>query len=239
MKSQATGINRSSVSVYWLFGFYIIALLILDIGHGDIWIANKLYAIEGHQWALRQHWLTEDILHKGIQKVNYIFCLSVIVLTFYYVRNRKHFPDNAKDYTALTLSLLSSFILVGYLKAVTNIACPWDLTLFGGTQPYIHLFEPKPHHLRYTKCFPAGHASIGYAWVALYFFFEIRAPQWRWIGLGIGLVLGIILGVTQQLRGAHFLSHDITTLMVCLLCAKLCFMFTHKVATSGDITRTT
>lgn len=239
MKLQATGVNRSGSKVYWLFGLYIIVLLILDIGHGDIWIANKLYALEGHQWALRQHWLTEGILHKGVRKINYAFCLALFLLTLYYVYNRKRFPDRAKDYTALTLSLLSSFILVGYLKAVTNIACPWDLTLFGGAQPYIHLFESKPHHLPYTKCFPAGHASIGYAWVALYFFFKIRIPQWRFIGLGIGLVSGIVFGVTQQLRGAHFLSHDITTLMVCLLCAKLCFMFTHKATTLGHITRTT
>ena len=37
------------------------------------------------------------------------------------------------------------------------------------------------------RCFPAGHASAGYAWVALYFFFLAAAPRWRWLGLSTGL----------------------------------------------------
>ena len=35
-----------------------------------------------------------------------------------------------------------------------------------------------------------------------------------------------MFGLAQQLRGAHFLSHDITTLVLCLLCARCCFMLT-------------
>ena len=64
-------------------------------------------------------------------------------------------------------------------------------------------------------CFPAGHASAGYAWVALYFFFLATRPAWRWRGLAIGLATGAVFGISQQLRGAHFLSHDIFAMIIC------------------------
>lgn len=42
---------------------------------------------------------------------------------------------------------------------------------------------------------------------------------WRWLGLMIGLVAGLIFGISQQLRGAHFLSHDLWSLTICWLVA--------------------
>ena len=33
------------------------------------------------------------------------------------------------------------------------------------------------------------------------------------------LVIGLVFGIAQQLRGAHFLSHDLWALMVCWLVA--------------------
>lgn len=203
---------------------YILVLLLLDSGGGDIWLANKLYILQGQHWALQHHWLTENVLHRGARKLNYIFCAAVLLLTLYHLINRV--PGDAKtvrSYIALSLSLIGSFALVAYLKAITNIACPWDLALFGGTEPYIHLFQHRPDYLSYQQCFPAGHASVGYAWVALFFFFQQQIPRWRYLGLAVGIVFGLILGIAQQLRGAHFLSHDVTTFILCLLCAKLCF----------------
>ena len=63
--------------------------------------------------------------------------------------------------------------------------------------------------------FPPGHASAGYTWIASYFFFAAIRPQWRWAGLALGLGLGLTFGITQQFRGAHFLSHDLWTVMIC------------------------
>jgi membrane-associated PAP2 superfamily phosphatase len=37
--------------------------------------------------------------------------------------------------------------------------------------------------------------------------------------LGFALGLGGVFGLAQQLRGAHFLSHDVWTLMICWLIA--------------------
>src|SRR3546814_13809021 len=55
----------------------------------------------------------------------------------------------------------------------------------------------------------------------LFFFFGGTRPQWRWKGLVAGLCAGLVFGVSQQLRGAHFASHDAWTLLVCWLVALL------------------
>lgn len=214
----------SDSSLHRLVFLYVIALLLLDTAGGDVWLANKLYMLEGYQWSLQQYWLTEGVLHRGARLLNYICCALLLGATLYINLRRSQQRQLANSLLALCLSLVSAFVLIAYLKAVTNIACPWDLAIFGGTEPYIHLLQKRPSYLPYHQCFPAGHASVGYAWVALYYFFCRVKPGWRFAGLAVGISCGLILGITQQLRGAHFLSHDITTLLLCVLCARFWFI---------------
>src|SRR3546814_16816293 len=101
--------------------------------------------------------------------------------------------------------------LVAWMKSWTHVDCPWDLVGFGGTRSYHDLLVALPPQAPVGRCFPAGHASAGYAWVALFFFFGGTRTQWRWKGLVAGLFAGLGFGVSPQLRGAHFASHDAWT----------------------------
>lgn len=214
---------RLSRGVISLLVIYTLTMLLLDVAGGDIWLATKLYNLQGQQWLLRDFWLTEDVLHKGARQLNYVLVAAVLLTALYYRYVVPTKRARANAYLALFLALISAFATVAWLKAITNVSCPWHLSLFGGAEPYVHLFQPKPAFVPYQKCFPAGHASVGYAWVALYYFFAKTHPKYRCLGLAIGLAAGMILGFTQQLRGAHFLSHDLTTLCISLCCAKFCF----------------
>ena len=49
-----------------------------------------------------------------------------------------------------------------------------------------------------------------------YFYASVYYPKQRMKVLTTVLILGFIFGISQQLRGAHFLSHDIWSLLVCL-----------------------
>ena len=113
--------------------------------------------------------------------------------------------------------------IVGTLKRWTHVDCPWDLLRYGGYKVYYGLLHSGPADTAVGACFPAGHASAGYAWVALYFFFRHCSPRRRWHGLGIGLSLGMVFGLAQQLRGAHFASHDLAALAVCWTTALLLY----------------
>lgn len=84
-------------------------------------------------------------------------------------------------------------------------------------------------------CFPAGHASAGYAWLCLYYFALLWRPSWRWAGLWIGLGAGLVFGISQQLRGAHFLSHDVATALICWLLSLGLYLIVKRVLTHRQL----
>ena len=200
----------------------VAASILLMVFHGDQWLADRLYAMEGHQWALQYAYVTQDLLHAGGRQASkYAWFALVPVLAISSLAPKLR--EWRRPLLYLLLASLLSTAMVGLLKRWTDMDCPWDLLRYGGDKAYYGLFVQRPSGMGHGTCFPAGHASAGYGWIALYFFFLAVRPVWRWWGLGFALGTGLVFGVAQQLRGAHFLSHDVWALMVCWLVALLLY----------------
>jgi membrane-associated PAP2 superfamily phosphatase len=190
----------------------------------DLHWAGWLFQWEGGAWALKRSVLLEGVLHRGGRLLSQVAWTGVLVATLW--RWRSPSAPWTRPAARLLLAVFASIACVAALKSLTHMDCPWDLAGLGGQRPFIDLFEARPATLGPAACFPAAHAAGGFAWVALYFFFRQVAPRWRHAGLGIGLLAGLVFGLAQQLRGAHFLSHDIASLAVCwgVACAvEACF----------------
>jgi len=190
-----------------------IIIWVLMAGAGDQWLADQIYRWQGGQWAHQDHWWLQEVLHRGGRKLSQylgVAVLAALIVTCCRTRWR-HWR---KPLLYLFLAAGLSTGLVSLLKYLTQMDCPWDLQRYGGLQPFIGLFEARPATLGRAACFPSGHASAGFAWVAGYFFALRMQPAWRWRLLGAALAAGLIFGVVQQWRGAHFLSHDLTTLAI-------------------------
>lgn len=189
------------------------ASAVLVFGHGDLWLADLLYRAEGGQWGLRDAWLTSHLVHRGGKNLSTLAALLVMLAL---LRACFHAPWKPlrRPLLYLLLAVGLSTGVVALLKSMTQMDCPWDLQRYGGLRPFISLWQSRPVMLGHAACFPAGHASAGYAWVALYFFALRLRPQWRWHALGTALAAGLVFGISQQLRGAHFLSHDLGSLAV-------------------------
>lgn len=218
---------RVSFKGHWLWPFALFALcaLLLDEFSLDQRLADWFYALEGSHWALRRHWLFDTVIHAGGRYLVGIGLFAVIaglVMTWLEPSMRRY----RAGLFYLLATVVAALSVVSIAKSVTHISCPWNLARYGGDVP----FEPLYHSLFGAgtgRCFPAGHSSGGYAWVALYFFFLHSKPQWRRRGLVAGLAIGGLFGVAQQLRGAHFLSHDLWTLAICWFIALIgyqCFL---------------
>jgi membrane-associated PAP2 superfamily phosphatase len=197
---------------------FAILLSWLELAGGNRVIADQLYAWQGGRWFFKHHFLTSWLIHPGGKYLSLMMWLGVFIL---YVHSRRSsgLEFLRRPLVFLLLSTLTAVILVSALKATVAMDCPWDMQAYGGLRPYLGLFDARPIGLHDSGCFPAGHAGAGYAWVALYFFFAAVAPRWRLHGLAVGLPLGALFGFSQQLRGAHFLSHDLVALMLCWLTA--------------------
>jgi len=229
----------------------------------DFAVAAFWYQLQDQSWLLQQYWLTEDVLHLGVRKANQ---LVIVLLLLHFVlqsglqKYPKQWPQ-ANRFTQLTsrwtparqqaharlfISLALSLAGVAVLKHSLPMDCPWDLQQFGGSQTFTGLFSSWPANRAPNACFPAGHASIGYAWLGLYFFCLQLYPTLARLALVCSITLGISLGLVQQLRGAHFMSHDIATAAWCWAMACLCaywpaFRSTlpHKVRSNNALNHST
>ncbi|MEN5062124.1 phosphatase PAP2 family protein [Luteimonas sp. TWI1416] len=194
------------------------AMAVLDV---DAWWADRLYAWQGGVWAARDAWWSEGLMHTGGRHLS-IGCWLLVAaawgLSWSGVLPHRWRAPLGYLLAAVPLACL----LVASLKAHTGIDCPWDLQRYGGTRPWLPAFAPRPASMGKAACFPAAHASAGYAWVAAYFACSAAGPalrRWRHLALAVGLVLGLSFGGVQQMRGAHFLSHDLWSLTLCWLVA--------------------
>jgi membrane-associated PAP2 superfamily phosphatase len=181
---------------------------------GDQWLADRMYAWQGNQWVLRRDFVTEQLIHRLGRDISTMAWLTVLA-AWIVARTRPGWGSLRRPLAYLLVSVAVSTALVAWVKSWSNMDCPWDLVRYGGAREYVGLFAMRPLGMPRGACFPAGHASGGYAWLALYFFLWSVRPRLRWLGLAVGAALGLVFGFAQQLRGAHFLSHDLWTLAIC------------------------
>ena len=217
--------NHLLLPVAAAFGFSVMLILL----HGDFWLADWFYALQGHAWTLKSHPLTESLVHVGGRTASIVAWLLVFAAYLWSCFDvRLASWRRPLAYLALT-TLLATAVVAG-AKSVSGMDCPWDLQRYGGDRAFVSLFAHRPATMPAAACFPAGHASGGYAWVTLYFFFLATRPRLRWVGLSLAVAVGATFGFAQQLRGAHFLSHDLWTLVICWLVALIGYIsfFNHS-----------
>jgi len=180
----------------------------------DLFLARLFFDDATQSWPLKSSFITAGVLHKGAQQMVVYFTVVLplfMVLSLFIKRLRPH----VKGAGYLFLCILFATGIVALIKASTHIYTPWDLTLFGGDRPYIRLFDTVPSDLPVGHAFPGGHSSGGFAFVCLFFLLSVYRPRYRYHGLVFGLALGAVFAITQELRGAHFLSHDLFSLVIC------------------------
>lgn len=197
----------------------LFSVVLMGMG-GDIALADALYRLQGGQWALRDAWLMSTVVHVWGRDMSAACWLAVAAawgMTWRGAVSRKW----RRPLAYLLVTALLSTVLVSALKQYTGVDCPWDLQRYGGERIALGLFEARPLAMGRAACFPAGHASAGYGWVAVYFALSAVRPRWRFWGLGAALTAGAVFGFGQQLRGAHFLSHDLWTLTLSWLGAAM------------------
>jgi len=176
----------------------------------DMAISNRIYAAFGGVFP-RSNWWLQDVLHDGVHRVFIGIVVLLVVLSVVPPFLRKDSGWQPK----LRLFMLSGLLFIGFdmlLKSMTSFPCPWSLEIFGGVKQMPHftaMFDLEQYGRGH--CFPAGHSSSGYFWLGLAFIFAANRPHGALYVLAL-LPLGLTLSVTQLLRGAHFLSHELATM---------------------------
>lgn len=194
--------------------FVILFAIYSEYSGLDVALMRPFYDPATNTWPLKSHFVTAGLLHSGAQdavKYAMVATLIVFVLTFFVKRLRPY----RKGAGYLLLGSLLGPALVAVLKSTTHIYTPWDLEIFGGDKPHIRLFDSVPPGLPVGEAFPGGHSSGGFGFLSVYFLLSFYRPKYRYYGLALGLGLGTLFAFAQEVRGAHFLSHDLFSLVIC------------------------
>lgn len=191
----------------------------------DFTIADFIYS--RFEWRFNQSFLIEGLLHKLARIMLIIIYLGMIYKLVKMVLEAAN-PAAIYNLFIVILAIGSSVAIVSIAKRFMDVDCPWDLIRYGGDKPFFSLFKYNKQYLPSAHCFPASHASIGYSWIALFFYFKVTDNKLKFKALAMGLCLGLVFGFAQQLRGAHFISHDLGSFLICLINSIAIYSFAYR-----------
>lgn len=175
----------------------------------DRLVSRWFFDAEKHAFPLVNHWLLKNVLHDAARTTSVVATLVLIGATAaaWLALGAAWLRDCRHELLFVCVAAVAAAAVVGALKHLSGHACPWDLTDFGGSNAYRHLFTAPTSMAVVDGCFPAAHPVTAYAWSCVGFvLYPIaqRAARCWWSAV---LFLGTLLGWVQIARGAHFLSH--------------------------------
>lgn len=210
--------ERMKQLVFWTL-ILVAAIALFEVTSLDLWVQDRLLNMETGRWMVdRNDPFLRLLFYTGVKGGIIVFgVVLLLVYGFSYCEKGGERIERSALRQRCLLVILSVIIVpstIAELKTVTNIYCPSQIERYGGDKPYVKLFNAYPATCRGCdsgRCFPAGHASGGFSLMVLYHVFRKR--KHKALGLIAGLGLGWAMGLYQMMKGAHFLSHTVVTMV--------------------------
>lgn len=194
----------------------------------DLLVQDHIYDFANHRWPVqKQDDLPRVLFYTGPKIILGVMAGVLFVWLLLPIRWRPKplrqwqlpWPTRRLWFVLLCLAIIPATI--GFMKSRSDLYCPWAIDRYGGDRPHLHFFDPLPpgYPPDCGECFPAGHASGGFALLALGYLADSR--RGRWVGFAIGMTAGWVMGIYQMLKGAHFLSHTVVTMLIAMTIAQV------------------
>ncbi|WP_369632356.1 MULTISPECIES: phosphatase PAP2 family protein [unclassified Variovorax] len=209
-------------------------LMIWDALGGDLPLARLAGTPMGFPW--RENPFLVHVMHEGARNLSWLLVIGLFAAIRWPVGVLRRLDTGARVQLALTV--LASVLAVSLIKHLSDTSCPWDLKEFGGVARYVSHWAWGQDDGGPGGCFPAGHASAAFAYLGGYFVLRRVAPRGAVVWLCVALAAGFVLGVAQQMRGAHYMSHTLWTAWVCWTVGFLIELVATRRRTSPPIERT-
>lgn len=179
--------------------------------HFDLRIADALfYDAAAKQWMGAHTWWAFDLIHTAGRLLVQLTALSALIVLIL-SRFKPSLAAWRREALFVLCSIVLTSALAGGLKTVTNVDCPWNLDRYGGDRPYVGLLDDRSRILPQGRCYPGSHSASGFSLLCFYFVFRGRSRRKAVMFLLAGLSVGVLFAFGQESRGAHFLSHDLTS----------------------------
>ena len=199
------------ISIICLIGI----ITLFELTDLDWYVQDYFYDFSTRQWLIdRNEVLLELLLYSGMKKVLIAFAVG-ITFSLIFLRKKSFVQEYKKGLVIVVLSAILIPAIVGFLKDISNTPCPKNIERYNGSYPNVKVFENYPESFKKDckiRCWPAGHASGGFALLSLFFLF--KTPQNKKRALVFALFIGWSMGLYKMFIGDHFLSHTIITMLL-------------------------
>lgn len=190
-------------------------LLAWDYSGLDLAMAHWFGSAAG--FAFENHWFWRGLLHDDFRPLPWLFELGLLVAIVRPFGAMGRLP--ALRRVQLALTTLVALLVVSNIKLHSSTSCPWSLHEFGGVASYVSHWAWGVRDGGDGGCFPAGHASAGFAFIGGFFAFRQVLPKTAQRWFAGAMLSGLLLGLAQQVRGAHYMSHTLWTAWFCWITA--------------------
>lgn len=197
-----------------LFGvtlLFLTGVLLWDLSGLDLPLARLAGTPGGFPWRDNRALLL--VMHEGPRLLSWLLLFALFLMVRWPLGFLRRLDLAARLQLALTV--LAGVITVSLIKNSSSTSCPWDLAEFGGMARHVSHLAWGVADGGPGRCFPAGHASAAFAYLGGWFALRRTAPvaarRWLWAAG----VIGLLLGLGQQWRGAHYMSHTLWTAWLC------------------------
>jgi membrane-associated PAP2 superfamily phosphatase len=189
--------------------------LLWDLHGIDLPVMRWLGNSQG--FALQHNWWLEKVLHNSAQKLSTVLYLVLWLMVWWPRGTLKSW--SRRERLGVVLCITLALLATSGMKQLSQTSCPANLAEFGGTAQYVSHWAWGVLDGGSGHCFPGGHASSALGFVALAFPFlarpDVRNQRRGHAVLAAVLATGVLLGLAQTLRGAHYPSHTLWTLLLC------------------------
>lgn len=193
----------------------LLGLLAWDASGADLPVVQWFGSPAGFAW--REHWLTAQVLHGGGRWLSLAVLIALAVNVLRPFGVARELPRGLRVWWLVTT--VGCLALIPLIKSHSHVSCPWDLVQFGGAaQPLSHTTWQAwagPGDGGPGRCFPSGHASGAFSFMAGWFVLRATAARVARVWLAALLAVGLLFGLAQLARGAHYPSHTLWTAWIC------------------------
>ena len=230
-------LEKSTKQIIFTAFLLLAVILIFQFTDFDIEFQSIFYNFETKSWILsKDNYLADLIFYSGFKKIFIIFASIILLLSVLSFFKKIKILEKYKK--GLLIVCLSTILVpsLASLKSVTNVPCPVDIIEFGGDSIDVKILESYPKDYiqeKKQRCWPAGHATMGFSLMSLYFLF--KKPRNQKIALAFGVTVGVLTGGYKILIGDHFLSHTLVTMIL----AWLVILIIHKLTIRENFEKST
>ncbi|CUV66119.1 Phosphoesterase PA-phosphatase related protein [Sulfurovum sp. enrichment culture clone C5] len=208
-----------------------VVIVFFGLSSVDVYIQDQFYNFQTHKWIVDeslQPW--KFIFYDGIKR-GLLIVGAIFIIVYIYASLKNRLKSYQKGLLIVVLSSILVPSVVGGLKQTTNMPCPHAEIRYNGELPRTAVWEcytPQYAEKKQRACWPAGHASAGFALLSLYFLFHSRRN--KILALSGAMVVGWSMGMYKMLVGDHFFSHTVITMMLAWLIILIIVKFINKIS---------